>query len=171
MIIMQHEAIGNTNCFRCKKMGWPFYKGDDKHIYCEDCVQILVKQKLAAYGRHIKRTRPPAETGRQVPRHHCHAHRCTKDVHPKYFMCSSDWKQLVAGNAHVDILRFYRRGQEADRRVSINYIIAAQCAIAWLAAKQYPEDTDKVIKGAARVIAAWQDRADKDGIVIVPKLP
>jgi hypothetical protein len=66
VITMQHEVAANYHgCSKCKKLNYPYYWGDDRHFYCEDCVKELVKEKKAEYGRHSVKVpfpnRPKAE--------------------------------------------------------------------------------------------------------------
>ena len=66
LIQMQHEVAADYHgCSKCKKNHYPYYWGDDRHFYCEDCVKELVKEKKAEYGRHSVKVpfqkRPKAE--------------------------------------------------------------------------------------------------------------
>ena len=52
-VILQHEVRGGYGgCSVCKHSYYPYYLGDDKKFYCEDCAKVLVKQKQARFGAH-----------------------------------------------------------------------------------------------------------------------
>lgn len=62
-------------------------------------------------------------------RHHCHAHKCFRDIPPKLLMCRQHWK-MVPRNIQTLVWKHYRPGQEVDKQPSHEYLKAQQLAVA-----------------------------------------
>ena len=67
--------------------------------------------------------------------HHCHATGCTKEVPPEMFMCKKHWFSLPK-ILRDRVWKYYRPGQCDDREISLEYSMAAQNAIKFIAAKE-----------------------------------
>lgn len=61
-------------------------------------------------------------------RNYCHALGCQKEIKPSVLMCSNHWRK-VPDDIKDDIWKYYRRGQEIDRKPSIDYLDAALSAV------------------------------------------
>ncbi len=65
--------------------------------------------------------------------HHCHAIGCEVEVPPRMLMCARHWR-MVPRPQQQAVWRHFRSGQEADKRPSKEYLIAARTAIEAVAA-------------------------------------
>lgn len=82
------------------------------------------------------------------PIHHCHARDCLVAVPPHLLMCARHWA-MVPRPLQRRIWPWFRRGQERDKRPSMEYIDAAKDAIAAVAEAEgarYVES--QLVKGA-----------------------
>jgi hypothetical protein len=60
--------------------------------------------------------------------HRCHAKGCAREVDPSLLMCLSHWR-LVPKPLQRQVWLHYRKGQEADKNPSREYLAAADQAI------------------------------------------
>lgn len=67
--------------------------------------------------------------------HHCHAVGCTEEVPPKMHMCFKHWR-MVPKTVQDLIWEHYRRGQEIDKKPSVEYICVAFVSISCVALKE-----------------------------------
>jgi hypothetical protein len=63
-----------------------------------------------------------------APGHRCHAIGCEKEIDPKLLMCFPHWK-LVPKFLQKQIWKWYRPGQEIDKRPSREYMAVQRLAI------------------------------------------
>ncbi len=71
-------------------------------------------------------------------KHHCHAYGCQLPVPPRMFMCRKHWGMLDR-RLQLAIWRYYRPGQENDKKPSVQYLAVQQYAIGKLAFKPNDE--------------------------------
>jgi hypothetical protein len=71
-------------------------------------------------------------------RHTCHWPGCEVEIRPALFCCKPHWFALPRV-LRREIGRTYRRGQEADKRPSPEYLATARAALNW--AEEHPRDT------------------------------
>lgn len=67
--------------------------------------------------------------------HTCHAHRCERVVPPRLLMCLAHWRR-VPRRLQAGVWAHYRTGQEADKRPSLAYLLAARAAVLAVAAAE-----------------------------------
>ena len=67
-----------------------------------------------------------------APRHHCHAIGCPVQVPPRMFSCRPHWYRTPKALQTL-IWRYYREGQEIDKRPSTSYLAVQQLTVAYLA--------------------------------------
>lgn len=60
--------------------------------------------------------------------HFCHAWKCTKTVPPRMLMCLRHWK-MVPKALQLRVWKYYRPGQEIDKRPSPEYLFVVREAI------------------------------------------
>lgn len=65
--------------------------------------------------------------------HTCHANFCNKKCRPEMLMCLKHWR-MVPKDVQRAVLEHYRQGQCEDKRPSQEWFVAAQTAIACVAA-------------------------------------
>lgn len=65
-------------------------------------------------------------------RHTCHAAKCPVQVPPRMFACRVHWSRVPKAIQTL-IWRYYREGQEVDKRPSTAYLAVQQLAVAYLA--------------------------------------
>lgn len=63
-----------------------------------------------------------------MSKHVCHAEGCEIPVPPRMLMCRRHWRQ-VPRLIQAQIWRYYRPGQEIDKRPSAEYLRAMKAAI------------------------------------------
>lgn len=63
-----------------------------------------------------------------MSRHVCHAYGCTTPVPPKMLMCPPHWRMVPQALKNA-VWRYYRPGQEIDKKPSRQYLAAASAAI------------------------------------------
>lgn len=66
--------------------------------------------------------------------HICHARGCHTPVPPEKLMCLGHWK-MVPKTIQRAVWRHYRDGQCDDKRPSVEWHDAANCAIGWVSLK------------------------------------
>lgn len=59
--------------------------------------------------------------------HTCHAHGCSVEISPKFFMCPRHWR-MVPAPLKAAIWDNYRPGQEVDKEPTVAYLDAAAAA-------------------------------------------
>lgn len=67
--------------------------------------------------------------------HQCHAEGCTVPVPPRMLMCFRHWS-MVPASIKRSVYATYRRGQEVDKRPSVEYLVNMDAAIAEVAAAE-----------------------------------
>lgn len=67
--------------------------------------------------------------------HYCHAIGCEIPVEPKMHMCLQHWRMVPKAVQDL-IWKHYRRGQEIDKRPSIEYIATAFVSVSCVALKE-----------------------------------
>lgn len=78
--------------------------------------------------------------------HHCHADGCQKEVPPKMFMCLKHWR-MVPKTFQNEIWKYYRPGQEVDKKPSQDYVKATQLARAIVRLREAGFSLDAIYKG------------------------
>jgi hypothetical protein len=68
-------------------------------------------------------------------KHLCHAKGCHEEVPPKMLMCGRHWR-MVPAHLQKLVWKYYRPGQEIDKRPSMEYLAVMQTAIQSVAAQQ-----------------------------------
>jgi hypothetical protein len=63
-----------------------------------------------------------------MPRHLCHAYMCDREVPPKLLMCLKHWR-MVPQDIQRLVWRYYRPGQEIDKRPTAKYLEVMAMAI------------------------------------------
>lgn len=63
-----------------------------------------------------------------IDAHTCHARGCTRKVDPSLLMCARHWR-LCPRPQRLEVLRWYRKGQEDSKTPSAQYLTAARAAI------------------------------------------
>lgn len=53
--------------------------------------------------------------------HTCHAYNCKRPVPPKLMMCGKHWA-IVPAELKAKVWKYYRPGQERDKRPSMEYL-------------------------------------------------
>lgn len=118
MIRLSHEIRPYPGCFTCKKRFYPYYFGDDKHYYCEDCARELVRTGQGEFGRH----------GQKMPM------RCDDYRHKRVYAENADLQsQLTAALNEAETLRLALAG--LVYAVDSDYPTDARLGSALLAAK------------------------------------
>lgn len=69
--------------------------------------------------------------------HRCHARGCEEIVPPHLLICRKHWF-MVPKPLRKEVWRTYRKGQEATRDPSPDYLVAARRAIDVVAARERP---------------------------------
>lgn len=64
--------------------------------------------------------------------HHCHARGCEKAVPPEMLMCAAHWRR-VPKHIRDAVWANYRNGQCDDKTPSLEWHVAADAAIGWVA--------------------------------------
>jgi hypothetical protein len=67
--------------------------------------------------------------------HHCHAVGCEVEVSPKLHMCLKHWR-MVPPLVQQLIWKHYRKGQEVDKRPSVEYLATAFVSISCVAMEE-----------------------------------
>lgn len=75
--------------------------------------------------------------------HTCHAHGCTASVPPRLFMCRLHWAQVKPVLQKL-IWRYYRAGQEIDKKPSLMYLAVQQRAVAEVAFRPHDEEAARI---------------------------
>lgn len=90
--------------------------------------------------------------------HTCHAHGCQARVPPAMFMCRMHWFSLRKP-MRTAVWRFYRVGQEKDKRPSPSYMAIQRRAVGEVAFKPNDEAAAKI--AAAYIVSSemWRQRA------------
>lgn len=70
--------------------------------------------------------------------HTCHARNCTTPVPAKLLMCLKHWRMVPLALQRA-VWRYYRPGQEVDKKPSRDYLAAARAAIDAVAAIEAKE--------------------------------
>lgn len=83
----------------------------------------------------------------------CHAHACETPVPPSLLFCRPHWFALRVVMQRA-VWRFYRKGQEKDKRPSLSYLAVQQRAIAELVFR--PND-EAAAAAAVPYLAASED--------------
>jgi len=60
--------------------------------------------------------------------HTCHATGCNKAVPPKHLMCGPHWRMVPQAQKN-EIWRYYRPGQEVDKKPSPDYLHVMKATI------------------------------------------
>lgn len=87
-------------------------------------------------------------------RHTCHAVGCGKAVPPRLLMCFPHWK-LVPRHVQGLVWRFYRRGQEVDKRPSAAYLCVQALAVLSVAMEEGRPEYE-TLRARARALLAEQ---------------
>jgi len=67
--------------------------------------------------------------------HTCYAQGCTTLIHPRQLMCFQHWRK-VPKPLQKEVWKYYRQGQEEDKMLSKEHLIAARNAIKAVAAQE-----------------------------------
>lgn len=70
-----------------------------------------------------------------MSKHFCHAIGCKTEVLPRLLMCGRHWR-MVSKRSQDEVWRYYRNGQEIDKRPSREYLAAARQATTEVARKE-----------------------------------
>lgn len=89
------------------------------------------------WGRGGYDHKPVAKT---APDHLCHAYGCEKMIKPELLCCAEHWR-MVPDVIQKEVWAAYRRGQEQDKKPSIDWLIAAdRASIAIAQAENQPRE-------------------------------
>jgi len=137
----------------------PAYK--NSQMVCADCMpseieychrvmcQVIDERELppydwrevvaagAAEARAAVGVRPAPQPAGTTIKHSCHRPGCDIAVAPNFLACRPHWFELLRGAPEIarDLQKFYRAGQEVDKRPSADYMAAFERAQAWWTAK------------------------------------
>src|SRR5882672_9559716 len=68
-------------------------------------------------------------------KHSCHAANCNKIISPKLLMCLKHWN-AVPKDLQKEVWKYYRHGQEGDKKPSLEYLVAQQAVVEAVARKE-----------------------------------
>lgn len=64
-------------------------------------------------------------------KHVCHVHPCGAKVNPCYLMCKPHW-DMVPQDLRDEIYKYYRLGQEVDKKPTREWLVASLKAIRYV---------------------------------------
>ena len=68
--------------------------------------------------------------------HKCHAKGCNVKVSPTIHMCYKHWLHLFPKKIQDDIWKHYRKGQEVDKKPSLEYLDSIDKSIKFIYKKE-----------------------------------
>jgi hypothetical protein len=90
--------------------------------------------------------------------HFCHAHRCTRIIPPKLYMCLQHWNQLPK-DIQAAIWRHYLPGQEKTKTPSLGYMAVHKLGVSHTAFDPNSPDGNAAATQYLAEALAWQKRA------------
>lgn len=75
-------------------------------------------------------------------KHFCHAHGCPTIVPPRLLMCLKHWRMVPRDTQRL-IWKYYRPGQEVDKRPSPEYLLVMKVAIEQVYQKEMSLQLDR----------------------------